>query len=790
MYARIGAAVSRYWGWTILVWIALAGGIRWAAPDWDEVTQDGDLAFLPEQMTSVQAERLLARAFPDNRFRSQIVLVCERPTGPLQSPDFEALDRVAARFTGSDVADLPIVAVWTPWTDVIGKKLISTDRRAALVVLQLSSEFMAVENIRTLAAVQEIVASAGRADALPEGLSYGISGSAAIGGDMLSSAKESIENVEIATIALVLIILLAVYRAPALVFVPLATLVVAVYVSLDLVALLTQASQLPGFDWMNFKVFKTTKIFVLVVLFGSGTDYCLFLIARYREELQRGLDYPSAMNAALGKVGAAIVGSALTTILGLGTMVFADFGKYRNGGPAIALCLAVALVACLTLAPALLRAFGGVIFWPWGIGPANSDDQRRLDAVPAGRFWTWMADIILARPGTVLALSLLALAPLAWRGSSVQVTYNLLEELRDDRPSVLGTQSLRRHFFAGDTGPVSVVAQRPGAKFDTPKGERDIARLTRRLFEVPGVKSVRSISEPMGDAPGYRNLFSAAGRRKLAAREHPRTRALYLSQAPQLKGEVTRLDVILAYDPFSADAVEALNRIDRRLAQIASDRDSAWFGTRFLFAGTTSGVRDLTAVTQSDQTLIQRLVVLAVLAVLLLIIKRPVISIYLILSVLFTYFVTIGAAEMVFDWLYEPFSGLDWKVPLFLFVILTAVGEDYNIFLVTRVLEEQKRHGPREGLKLAIVRTGGIITSCGVIMAGTFFSMMFGTLRGMLELGFALSLGVMLDTVVVRPILVPAFLALLDRMSLSRAPLTQSAPGDFEDAWTEKVPTN
>jgi putative drug exporter of the RND superfamily len=777
MFVAVGRWIARHWPWVIGAWLIVAVALHVAAPRWDQVTHDGDLAYLPDRMPSVQGEKLLAAAFPQLHAKSTIAIVVERPTGALEAADLDLVDRLAGESQKLQ-ATLPIVNIYTRDSEIIGDKLTSRvgpHGQATIVLMQLSNEFMAVGNIPVLKQVLQLIHDAEQQKDFPVGAELGVTGSAALGGDMLRSASESIKNTELTTIGLVILILLLVYRAPLLAFIPLVTIGVSFVVAIDTLALLTQVGRLDGFSWWHFKVFSTTKIFIVVILFGAGTDFCLFLISRFREELERGYPSERALADAVGWVGHALVGSALTTIFGLGMMFFADFGKYRNSGPAIAIALVVTLLACITLAPALVRAGGAKIFWPGGVRvrPAGSDtavsnpEGRSL----AERFWEWASRIIIAYPGWILIASVLVLLPPAYEGLSVPVTYDLLNELQADRPSVLGTEMALRHFSAGEMTPVTILAVKEDGHFNESEGETHIAELTKQLYDTEGVIRVRSITEPLGDKPGFFQPFRSEGLKKLAARKHPLTKATYLTQVPELVGKVARFDVVLKYEPFSPQAVEVLERIDKYLKKLSDDPDSHWHLADFDYVGATVGVRDLEKITVSDQRLIQQLTVLAVLGVLIVILRRPVVCLYLIASVLFSYYVTIGVTEWLFSHLYAgSFQGLDWKVPIFLFVILIAVGEDYNIYLVTRVNEEQQRHGPLVGLRLAIASTGGIITSCGVIMAGTFVSMLTGTLRGMLELGFALSLGVMLDTCIVRPILVPAFLAVLDRRTGRRSP--------------------
>ncbi len=382
-----------------------------------------------------------------------------------------------------------------------------------------------------------------------------------------------------------------------------------------------------------------------------------------------------------------------------------------------------------------------------------------------------MADWVMGRPGVILALSLVLTLPLAWAGWKVDVTYDLLGELPAERVSRRGTQLLREHFLAGEIGPLVVLAKHSDkASQGVDLGSVDlasvdgrflIAELAKPLDELSGVAQVRSLYQPTGNRPGAVSVFSSDGLLALAAKGSPLTKAAFVSQADELAGKVTRLFLILNDEPFSSEAVQTCDAVEQTLNQLRQDPESSWHDATFELIGPTAGIRDLEQVTRADRRRIQILVASAVLLVILLLLRRPLVCCYLIATVIFSYLVTIGITEFVFHALYgDAYVGLNWKVPLFLFVILVAVGQDYNIYLVSRVLEEQRRFGDREGLRRALVQTGGIITSCGLIMAGTFVSMLTAQMNGMVELGFALSLGILLDTFVVRTILVPAFLTI------------------------------
>jgi RND superfamily putative drug exporter len=754
--------------------MVLAAGLYFAAPRWDQVTKDDDVRFFPSDSLSVIGHDLLGRGFPNDASSSQLVLVYERKHGHVTPDDLAYIDKMAANLFGlsQSRSELGIKKIDTYRTPVIGPRLIGTSAdgvgQAVLTIARLDGTHVSKKTGIAVDRILEWLESE-RSQA-PGGLEVGVTGSAVVGHDTNRAAGESIRNTTYSTIILVVAILLFVYRSPLLAMIPLATIALSVFVSLRLIAV---GTLIPG---LGLQVINITQVFIIVVLFGAGTDYCLFLIARYTEELGRGRSRADALAEAIGQVGSALVASAGTVIVGLGMLYFSSFAKVKYTGPTIALSLTVALVAALTLAPALLVVLRGAIFWPLHAPKArrlrDGGSESASDGSVTG-IWGLVADVVVRYPLPILVGCLLLLAPFAILGALTKSNHNQLSDIDPDRPSAIGASMIRRYFAVGELSPAVALIANPRLDFRSAAGRAALEEIDRRLRAIENIAEIRSLAKPLGAATAIAadgGLFSRLAGPALAAA----TEARYVSMRPNRpddRDHITRLEVLFDTDPFSTVALGALERVHEVLKSAAGPGQPLEGATSIGIAGSSAMVHDLRQVTTSDERRMYVLVTLGVYAILVILLRRPGISLYLIATVVIGYLASLGVTDLVFQWLHRgpaPWGGLDWTVGFFLFVILVAVGEDYNILLMARLIEEERLHGTVEGTRRAVAHTGGIISSCGLIMAGTFGSMLTGSLTSLRELGFALALGILLDTFLVRPVLVPAFVVLVERLKPQR----------------------
>lgn len=785
IFRPLGNFVARFWPVLPLVWIGLLAALIAVAPNWQDVITDGDFKFLPAKAESHVGEQVLAAHFSHNFWGSSIMVIARRDAGPdsqLTDDDRHFVDELLAprikqiadeagwtkpRPDGEDALIAEISAPGGPLRDPdVAPLLDSLDGKATLVRISLTTEFTERKNEPIINALRELidpdVGTLRQERLIPAGLDLYMSGPSVVGMDMRAAAKESATATEKATVILVVVLLIIIYRAPVLALIPLVTVAVAVKIGLSVLAILAEFGAVT--------LFNGSEIYVTVVMYGAGVDYCMFLMARYKEELDAGETFGDAVSNTIAKIGAPLLASAGTVIVGIGMMVFAEFGKFRQAGVAMSLSLVFVLLASLTFTPALLRMFGKWAFWPrvarerlaeppgW-ISPTRFA-SRLLGRRWLQRGWDALADSIVRRPGTWWVASVAAMVPLAIVGVLYhdRTTYGLLEELPQDRLSVQGARAVQDHFPAGEAGPVAVLVQAPTSVFDESEGIVVARELTNALWDRRdelGIADIRSQADPYGEAHPDPTNPIARGLQQKAARKY------YVSDLPaDDPGRITRLDVVFTEDPFSRVTMERLDRLEETVPQVLPKELK---GSKVYLIGPTASIRDLKHVTNRDQIRIDLMVLAGVYAVLVALLRQIMVAFYLIVTVFFSYLVTLGATIGAFWAVSEgEFAGLDWKVPMFLFTILVAVGEDYNIYLAARVEEEQRRRGGVAGVREGLARTGGIISGCGVIMAGTFCSLMFGSLSGMIQLGFALAFGVILDTFVVRPIVVPAYLVMLN----------------------------
>ncbi len=430
-----------------------------------------------------------------------------------------------------------------------------------------------------------------------------------------------------------------------------------------------------------------------VLVFGAGTDYALLLIARYREELRRHTDRHTAMTVALHRAGPAILASGSTVVLGMLCLLFAETNSTKGLGPVAAIGVAVALVVMLTLLPALLVTFGRWIFWP--ARPHYGSPEPTVSGL-----WARIGARLSHRPRATWIITALVLGALAI--GIVQLGADGLtnkETFRGNPDSVVGEEVLGRHFPAGAGSPVVVVAN------------------SSRAAQV-------------------RSAF--AGTSGIAP--HTVTRPVSRDGQTYLQGTLTSA-------PDSQAAYRTVDRVRSRVHAVP--------GADALVGGNTAINLDVQRAAAHDRDLIIPVVLAVVLVILALLLRALVAPFLLVATVVLSFGAALGASALVFRHVFG-FGGADTSLPLFVFVFLVALGIDYNIFLMTRVREETLRHGTRRAALLGLAATGGVITSAGLVLAGTFAVLATLPVTAFAEIGFAVAFGVLLDTIVVRSILVTA----------------------------------
>ncbi|MFO0917211.1 MAG: MMPL family transporter [Planctomycetaceae bacterium] len=423
MFERFGALLARIWPTVLAVWIAAVALAAYFAPPLDDVVKTGEFAFLPEDSPSRKTERLFEQAFQGDKAASRVVIVARRLSNSegLTEKDLDFIDdgldtedksqpfelkerlvEIARRQEGPNASEGvsedakedgdPETGDFGPKSDIhrirtfrdktVGHLLLSKDKKATLVYVELRHEFMDAKNRPTIQSIEQLLFEDEEfRRQIPAGLDLTLSGEAVVGRDMLDAAKISANATEHLTIVLVVILLMLIYRAPLLAFIPLAT----VAVSVKLTMLLLQIGAERG--WVI--LFQGIESYVTVLLYGAGVDYCLFLIARYKEEIDEGKSYRDAVIGAVGKVGEAIAASAGTVICGIGMMIFAEFGKFHDAGIAISFGLVIVLAA-LTFTPrCCCSRDAGCSVGNCAVAAASSGDGLAAGALagePIGRY--------------------------------------------------------------------------------------------------------------------------------------------------------------------------------------------------------------------------------------------------------------------------------------------------------------------------------------------------------------------------------------------------------------------
>ncbi len=736
IFGGIGAFAVKFRWVVIAAWVIAAIAVPKFLPSLNSVTQGNNSAFLPASAPSEQAAQLAAPFGATNLVPVQVVAAVGH--GTLSTADTTWLATLR-----HDLATVPTVVSVRD----LGR---SADQQGEQ--LQVLSDVNQASQPDQTTLVKNIRAKIVTA-AAPAGLQVNLAGQIAINVDQQAKSGNQGNQVEGLSVIFILVLLLLIFRS---LLAPLITLIPAFFAVAIAGPLVGEAAH------AGLKVSVIAQLLLIVLVLGAGTDYGLFLVFRVRENMREGADPKDAVRAAVTRVGETITFSALTVIAALLSLLVATFQIYQELGIPLAIGIGTMLLAGLTLLPALLAVFGRAAFWP---------SKTRAGTGKLG-LWGRVAARLVRRPAIPLVIGVVIFGALAIGVASYQPGgFGGSINAPAGTDSAAGTALLAKHFPSSSANPTNLVYKLSQPVWDDPA---PIAAATSQLAASGLFTGVTGPLNPAGvSLPQYQALHKTLGNPAvlpavpaghltipLAEYEAYRATAQYVSP----DGKTIQFETGLkAGDPSTTAASNAVPSIRAEAATVAKTLGATAYGV----GGEAPAFYDISHISDSDLVHVVPVAIIVIGLLLCLVIRSLVAPLYLIASVALSYFAALGLSALLFIKLGGE-SGLTFILPFLMFIFLLALGEDYNILVMSRIREEAQHRPLREAVSHAIGATGTTVTSAGLVLAGTFsvFALVGGRQSGgsqIVDVGVGLALGVLMDTFIVRTVLVPCTVVLLGR---------------------------
>jgi RND superfamily putative drug exporter len=690
VFAWLGQVAVRHPWRVIALWIVAAIAVIATSPGLPTTTNES--SFLPSSYESIRASNLQDQAFPQASnvtANAAIIVFAKAGGGPLTPADSAKVKSVVQALAAKHVKNIISITAGPPSSN----HLVETATVAMPSSVVDGNGNDAGDAVKVLRAdIKPLVAGTG--------LTEGITGSAAQQLDSQQSSNRADQIVLLATLILILVLLLIIFRSPVIAFMPLILIAIVSQVATGLIADINKA--------LNLGTDSSVSTILIVVLFGIGTDYILFLMFRYREALRAGEDSKQAMISAVSRAGRAIATAAGVVIVAFLALLLSTLSVLRSIGPALAIAVATTLVANLTLIPAVVSLLGTKVFWP------SKSWQRE----PSSARYAAIGESMRRRPVVYAAVSGVVLAALSVAAFSFKPTFDLGSAgIPATAESQTALKTLEKGLPPGATDPTVILLHARSGPLNT----GDLTTYEAKL------KSLADVGEV---------------------------------SAPQLSADkaTAAYTVTLSLDPTSTTAVHAVEGPIRTGAHAAAPA-----GTYALVGGTTAVFADIQKAVNHDYALVFPVAAAIILVMLALMLRSLVAPWYLMASVGLGFGAALGATVLFFQDARGQ-AGLVFLLPVYIYVFVVALGTDYNILMVSRLREEASQgRSPREAAALALRHAGPTVGAAGLILAGTFASLALAGNSILAQLGFAVSSGIVLAAFVVATFFTPSLTALAGR---------------------------